>query len=44
MLLVYTNEAEMERASPDFMERVANGHRIVMDEARRQVGVTYQGE
>jgi hypothetical protein len=35
MLLVYTNEAERERASPELMERVANGHRIVMEEARR---------
>jgi hypothetical protein len=35
MLLVYTNEAEIDRASPEFMERVAQGHRIVMEEARR---------
>ncbi len=35
MLLVYTKEAEMERAAPELMERVAHGHRIVMEEARR---------
>jgi hypothetical protein len=35
MLLVYTNEAEMERASADLMEKVSAGHRTVMEEARR---------
>jgi hypothetical protein len=35
MLLVYTSEAEMEKATPALMERVAEGHRRVMEEARR---------
>jgi hypothetical protein len=35
MLLVYTNEADMERATPELMNRVAEGHRKVMEEARR---------
>jgi hypothetical protein len=35
MLLVYSNEAEMERASPDLLNQVVEGHRAVMDEARR---------
>jgi hypothetical protein len=35
MLLVYTNEAEMERAAADLMKQVAEGHRKVMEEARR---------
>jgi hypothetical protein len=35
MLLVYTNEAEMDRATPELMEQVARGHRLVMEEARR---------
>jgi hypothetical protein len=35
MLLVYSNEAELERASQDLLSRVADGHRAVMDEARR---------
>jgi hypothetical protein len=35
MLLVYTNEAEMERATADLMKLVAEGHRKVMEEARR---------
>lgn len=35
MLLVYTNEGEIERAAPELMDRVAEGHRRVMEEARR---------
>jgi hypothetical protein len=35
MLLVYTNESELERASPEFLGRVADGHRTVMAEARQ---------
>jgi hypothetical protein len=35
MLLVYTNEAEIERATPELMNQVAEGHRRVMEEARR---------
>jgi hypothetical protein len=35
MLLVYTNEAEIERATPEFLRQVAEGHRAVMEEARR---------
>jgi hypothetical protein len=35
MLLVYTNEAEMDRATPELLEQVARGHRLVMEEARR---------
>jgi hypothetical protein len=34
MLLVYTNESELERASPEILGRVAEGHRTVMAEAR----------
>jgi hypothetical protein len=34
MLLIYTNEAEMERAS-ELRERAAEGHRAVMEEAKR---------
>jgi hypothetical protein len=35
MLLVYTNESELERASPEILGRVAEGHRTVMAEARK---------
>ena len=35
MLLVYTNETEMEQAPAGLMERVAAGHRKVQEEARR---------
>jgi hypothetical protein len=35
MLLVYSNESELERASEDVLSRVADGHRAVMDETRR---------
>jgi hypothetical protein len=35
MLLVYTNEAEMQHAPADLMDRVMAGHRKVQDEARR---------
>jgi hypothetical protein len=35
MLLVYTNESELERASPEILGRVAEGHRTVMAEARQ---------
>jgi len=35
MLLVYTNEAEIDRATPELMEQVARGHRLIMEEARR---------
>jgi hypothetical protein len=35
MLLIYTNESEMDRATPDLLNRVAEGHRAVMEEARR---------
>jgi hypothetical protein len=35
MLLVYTNEAEMDRATPGLVEQVARGHRLVMEDARR---------
>ena len=35
MLLIYSNEAELERAAPEVLSGVAEGHRTVMDEARR---------
>ena len=35
MLLIYSNEAELERAAPEVLSSVAEGHRTVMDEARR---------
>jgi hypothetical protein len=35
MLLVYTNESELERASPEILGRVAEGHRTVMAEAQK---------
>jgi hypothetical protein len=35
MLLVYSSESEFERASPELLAGVAEGHRTVMDEARR---------
>lgn len=35
MLLVYTNEAEIEHASRALMQQVSEGHRTVMEQARR---------
>jgi hypothetical protein len=35
MLLVYTDESQMERATEDMLKSVAEGHRVVMEEARR---------
>jgi hypothetical protein len=35
MLLVYTNESQMEQATDEMLNRVAEGHRVVMEEARR---------
>ncbi len=35
MLLIYSNESELERAGPEVLSGVAEGHRTVMDEARR---------
>jgi hypothetical protein len=35
MLLVYTDESQTEAATEEFLNRVAEGHRTVMEEARR---------
>jgi hypothetical protein len=35
MLLVYTDESQLEQASADLLNRAAEGHRAVMEEARR---------
>jgi hypothetical protein len=35
MLLVYTGESQMEQATEEMLSRVAEGHRVVMEEARR---------
>ncbi|SRR6266508_99069 len=34
MLLVYTNETEMERASAELAQQVEEGHRVVIEQAR----------
>jgi hypothetical protein len=41
MLLIYTKEDEMAKASREDMEKIRNGHWAVMDETRKQ-GI-YQG-
>jgi hypothetical protein len=41
MLLIYTKEDELARASREDMEKIKNGHWAVMDETRKQ-GI-YQG-
>jgi hypothetical protein len=35
MLLVYTDESQMEQATEEMLKNVAEGHRVVMEEARR---------
>jgi hypothetical protein len=34
-LLVYTDESQMAQATPEVLNRVADGHRAVQEEARR---------
>jgi hypothetical protein len=35
MLLVYTDESQMEQATEEMLAQVAEGHRVVQEEARR---------
>ena len=37
MLLVYTDESQMEKATEEMLTLVAEGHRAVQEEARRPV-------
>ncbi len=43
MLLVYTDESKMETATEEMLTQVADGHRAVMEEARR-AGALVAGE
>jgi hypothetical protein len=43
MLLVYSNENELERASPEILAGVAQGHRAVIEQAR-ETGAFVAGE